>query len=66
MLEAPIKVGERVVVAGWLNIPVWVADVTYVHEEARWKITLHWSEMGVSTVYDADEGETWFRQSELN
>ncbi len=66
MLEPPVKVGERIVVSGWVDIPVWVAECSYVTDEARWKIVLHWSEMGVSTVYDSDEGEVWFRYLELN
>jgi len=62
----PIRKGERVIVSGWNDIDTRVANVEYVHGEARWKITLHWGEMGVSYVYDTDEGKRWRRYSNVN
>ncbi len=66
MKNPPVQRGERVIVSGWNSIEARVADVTYVHDEDRWKITLHWGEMGVSYVYDTDEGKHWSRYASVN
>lgn len=62
----PIQKGERVVVSGWNNLDVRVADVVYQPSEARWVIILDWGEHGISRVYDHDEGKTWYRYGSTN
>ena len=66
MQEPPVKIGERIIVSSWKDIEARVANVTYVAGEARWKITLHWGEMGVTNVYDTDEGKHWHRYVNVN
>lgn len=65
-MNPPIQKGERVVVAGWTNLDVRVADVIFQQQELRWVLVLDWGEHGVSRVYDHDEGKTWYRYAVSN
>lgn len=65
-MKQPIQVGERVVIYGHSEIDCRVKEVTYVPDEARWHIVVHWGEMGVSRIYDTDERKTWYRYTSAN
>lgn len=63
--EAPISVGERVVVYGRPERAI-VSHCSYNPLEARWVISLDWGEHGKSRVYDSDEGKIWFRYGQAS
>lgn len=65
-IKPPCVPGERLVVSGYLNLEARVSSIAYLANESRWAILLDWGSLGKSTVYDVDEGKTWYRYSSVN
>lgn len=60
------KIGERIVVHGITEHVAKVSAVTWLANEARYRIDLDWGEHGTSKVYDTDEDNVWYRFSSSN
>lgn len=60
-----IKVGDRLVVNGRPERAI-VSDIIPIPVEARTAFILDWGPHGASKVYDHDEGNVWYRYSQVN
>lgn len=63
-MNNPPKVGDRIVVYGYVDIPVTVESVE--RDKGTYIIHLNWGTFGKSRVYSHDEGDVWYRHSQLN
>ena len=61
-----IKIGDRVVVSGRMETPVYVKDIVDDPENAQIILILNWGIWGTSRVYLHDQDKTWYKYSESN
>jgi len=55
-----VEIGDRVVVRGRMETPVYVKEVKYDPSISRTIIFLNWGSFGESKVYLDDEGKDWY------
>lgn len=61
-----IKIGDRVVVYGRMETPVYVKDIVDDPENDRTILILNWGNFGTSKVYLHDQDKTWYEYTESN
>lgn len=66
LLNAPVQIGERIIVNGIMYAQAHVSDVVWSEEESRWVISLDWGEFGKSRVYGYDEDKVWYRWAQAS
>lgn len=65
------KLNERLLVQNINYAKAYVIQHTWLETEHRFELKLRWealdgTDLGMSKVYDTDEGKTWFRWNEVN
>lgn len=61
-----IKIGDRVVVSGRMETPVYVKDIVDDPENTQIVLILNWGIWGTSRVYLHDQDKTWYKYNESN